>query len=276
MPKPEGSALARLLEASDLARVVPELAPETLHQIIRSSGLDACGEIVALATPAQLASLLDLDLWKAHGPGQDERFDADRFGEWLELLADTNDVAGMVASLDPDLVVAGLSRHVRVFDPATFEPTAQSDDERIDDRAPHEGPECEVGGYLVRAHRSDAWDAMVALLVALEVDHPDCFHALMRGVRRLSDSDPEIDGLDDLLPAPGQHFHDVALGRDQRRVQQGYSTPADARAFLQMARQPRPPSVNPIAAEYLRAAGAASEQAAPALPLAAPAPGPAL
>jgi hypothetical protein len=262
MPRPEGSALTRLLEASDLARVVPELAPETLHQIIRHAGLEACGEIVALATPAQLASVLDLDLWRSTLPGRDERFDADRFGAWLELLTDAGVAARIVASLDLDLVVAGLSRHLRVFDPATFEPTAQSDDEPIEDRA-HEGPECEVGGYLVRAHRADAWDAIVDLLVALDAEHAHRFHALMRGVRRLSNSAPEIDGLDDVLLAPEQQLHDVALDRDRRRRQQGYSTPADARAFLQMARQRRPRSVNPIAAEYLRGKGAASDEAAP-------------
>jgi hypothetical protein len=256
MAKSSAGALARLLDAPDLARVVPPLAPETLHQLLRHSGLDACGEIVALATPAQLASVLDLDLWRS-APGHAERFDADRFGEWLELLAETGGAARIVASLDLELVVAGLSRHVRVFDPATFEPTAQSDDEPIEDRAPHEGPESDVGGYLVRAHRAAAWDAIVVLLTALDADHPDRFHAVMRGVRRLSNSTPEIDGLDDLLLEPEQQLHDVALDRDRRRSQQGYTTPADARAFLQMARQGRPPSVNPIAAEYLRAADAA-------------------
>ena len=188
MPKPAGSALARLLEASDLARVVPELAPETLHRIIRHSGLDACGEIVALATPAQLASVLDLDLWRSALPGRDERFDADRFGAWLELLTERRrrrahrgepgSGPGRCRALPPR---CGSSI------PATFEPTEATDDEPIEDRA-HEGPECEVGGYLVRAHRADTWDAIVDLLVALDAEHPDRFHALMRGVRRLSNS----------------------------------------------------------------------------------------
>ena len=56
--------LARLLDTPFLARVVPQLSPETLHQLIRYRGLDACGELVAAATPAQLTSLLDLDLWR--------------------------------------------------------------------------------------------------------------------------------------------------------------------------------------------------------------------
>ena len=272
-PRDGGSVenrLARLLDTPFFARVVPHLPPETLHQLIRYRGLDACGELVTAATPAQLTSLLDLDLWRPARPGRDGQFDVDRFGEWLEVLVDTGDsvAARTVAALDTNLVVAGLSRYVRVFDPGIFEPTAQSDDEPIDrheamregdvmdvDEAMHADAthaatrehdssgdwlECEVGGYIVRARRADAWDAIITLLVALDAEHGNYFHAVMQGCRRLSNSRPEIDGLDDLLPAPEQHLHDVAIERERRRSQQGYATPADARAFLQMARQPTP------------------------------------
>ena len=84
--------LARLLETASFARVVPHLAPETLHQLIHYRGLDACGDLVTSATPAQLTSLLDLDLWRHARPGRDERFDVDRFGEWLEVLVDTGEL----------------------------------------------------------------------------------------------------------------------------------------------------------------------------------------
>jgi len=149
---------------------------------------------------------------------------------------------------------------LRVFDPGTFEPTESSDDEPIDrdDKMNSErsGPvlECEVGGYLVRAGRSDAWDAILSLLNTLQNHHNAFFHAVMQGCRRLSNSTPETDGLDDLLLAPEQHLQDVAVEREQRRSQQGYATPADARAFLQMARKPRK-TANPIATAYFRAAG---------------------
>ena len=93
-PRDGGSVdhrLARLLDTPFFARVVPHLAPETLHQLIQYRGLDACGELVTSATPAQLTSLLDLDLWRHAQPGRDEQFDVDRFGEWLEVLVDTGD-----------------------------------------------------------------------------------------------------------------------------------------------------------------------------------------
>ena len=292
----EGSVdhrLARLLDAPFLARVVPHLPPEALHQLIRSRGLDACGELVTSATPAQLTALLDLDLWRHARPGRDEQFDVDRFGEWLEVLVEAGDAvaARTVAALDKDLVIVGLSRYVRVFDAGIFEPTAESDDEPVDrDEAMHEGDsmdvdeamgaasmhdssggglEREVGGYVVRARRADAWDAIITLLIALDAGHDRCFHAVMAGCRRLSNSRPEIDGLDDLLLAPEQHLHDAAIERERRRSQQGYATPADARAFLQMARQPKhtrpePPGtrssgVNPIVTAYFRAADEAPE-----------------
>jgi hypothetical protein len=274
--------LARLLDTPLLARVVPHLAPETLHQLIQYRGLDACGELVTSATPAQLTSLLELDLWRRARPGHNDLFDVDRFGEWLDVLVDTGHSAAArtVAALDTNLVVAGLCRYVRVFDPGIFEPTAQSDDEPTDrheamregdsmhaDEEPmHESSgdwlECEVGGYIVRARRADAWDAIMTLLVALDAGHGTYFHAVMQGCRRFSNSRSEIDGLDDLLLAPEQHLHDVTCERERRRSQQGYATPADARAFLEMARQPRhtrgdaaaTPGLNPFATAYFRAA----------------------
>src|SRR5947208_8435438 len=135
-PRDGGSVehrLARLLDTPFLARVVPHLPPETLHQLIRYCGLDACGELVTSATPEQLTSVLDLDLWRHAQPGRDEQFDADRFGEWLGLLVDTGETvaARIVAALDEHLVIAGLSRYVRVFDPASVALPASIDDELI-------------------------------------------------------------------------------------------------------------------------------------------------
>lgn len=289
--------LSRLLETTPFARVVPHLPPETLLQLIQYRGLDACGELVTSATPAQLASVLDLDLWRPAQPKRDERFDVERFGEWLEMLVDTGDsvAARTIAALDTNLVVGGLSRYVRVFDPGIFEPTAQSDDEPTDrDEAMREGdsididndsdgerPEgawmhdssterlqCEVGGYLVRARRTDAWDAVVTLLVTLDAEQHDYFDAVMQGCRRLSNSRPENDGLDHLLLAPEQQLHDLTTERERRRAQQGYATPADARAFLQMARQREQAHsgtratgpANPLVTAYFRAAMQAPER----------------
>src|SRR5205823_3807678 len=83
-PAPPPPLLDRILDTPNLPRVVPQLPPLVLHRIIQSCGLEDCGELVALATPGQVAAVFDLDLWRAEQPGLDEQFDADRFGVWLD------------------------------------------------------------------------------------------------------------------------------------------------------------------------------------------------
>jgi hypothetical protein len=95
------------------------------------------------------------------------------------------------------------------------------------------------------------------VLAWLDADHHDHFHRVMRGCRSLSSSTPEVDGLDDLLTDREQAMFDLAFDRERRREQQGYVTPAQARAFLQMSRQLRlangtAPPGNPVARAYFR------------------------
>jgi Family of unknown function (DUF6178) len=210
------SALARLIGAPHLAQVVSRLSPDVLHQVIRHHGLEACGALVAAATPQQVTAILDLDLWRPAAAGGTEQFDAGRFGAWLEALMEEGEAvaARVIADMDESLAVAALSRYVRVFDPGIFEPTFSSDDEQEPNGPrPTDDSECEVGGYVIRARTADTWDAIVGLLMALSDE------------------------------------------REQRRTEQGYLSAEDARAFLTLARQPRrgpSPAANPIAAAYFR------------------------
>src|ERR1019366_3956461 len=171
-------------------------------------------EIVALATREQLAGVFDLDLWRTDQPGLDEQFDADRFGVWLEVLAEGGAaVAGQkLADMDVSLVIAALSQHVLVFDHAAGV------------RTPDEATSCNVGGYRVVARRTGSWDTIVDVLIALGAEHQAYFHRVMRGCRSLSNSAPEVDGLDELLTAPEQVMFDLAFDRERRRETQGYTT----------------------------------------------------
>ena len=64
--------LDRLLNTANLAKIVPQLQPEVLHRVIHTSGLEDCAELLALATPEQLARILDLDIWHLRTPGVDK------------------------------------------------------------------------------------------------------------------------------------------------------------------------------------------------------------
>ncbi len=272
--EPQG-LLDRILSTPHLARVVPRLQPEVIHRVIQRCGLEDSSELVALATPEQLNRVFDLDLWHAARPGRDEQFDAGRFGVWLEVLVEAGaDVAARkLAGMDAGIVTAGFAQHLRVVDRAVASGYTTTDGREM---APvvsrTDGLTHEVGGYLAMARRTDSWEAIVAVLTALADDHHDCFEHVMSGCRALSNSAPEIDGLDDLLDAGGQAMFDVAFDREQRRDQSGFVAPAQARAFLEASRRLRfnrgiAPPLDPIARAHLRATdvpAAGDEHDAPA------------
>jgi len=113
--------LTRLLDTPDLARAVRALDPRALNRLVRTCGLEDCGVVVALATTDQLVRVFDDDLWRSDAAGEEERFDAARFGLWLEVLADVDVAlaARTLVEMDFDLLTAALTRHVLVLDPGS-------------------------------------------------------------------------------------------------------------------------------------------------------------
>jgi Family of unknown function (DUF6178) len=252
--------LERILDTPDLERVVPRLQPELLHRVIQRCGLEDCGELVTLATTEQLQRIFDLDLWRSAQPGQEEQFDAERFGVWLEVLVESGGAgaaAQKLAQMDADLVISGLAQHARVFDLGVVTPYRTTDGTELPGIREPDGVASDVGGYRLVAKRTDSWEAIVEVLMSLDAEHPDYFHRVMRGCRDLSDSGRELDGLDNLLDEAEQSMFDLAHAREQRRDDQGYVTPAQARVFLQMSRRLRLesdalPPANPVARAYFR------------------------
>jgi hypothetical protein len=120
------------------------------------------------------------------------------------------------------------------------------------------GVSVEVGGHLVVARRAESWDALLAVLMALEADHHAFFSRLMTRCRALSTEYIEDNGgLYDVLTTEEQVFSDVAADRGERRDEEGYVDPPLAVAFLDLARRPvahapAPPSRDHVTARYFR------------------------
>lgn len=261
--------LDRLLNAPDLTKIVPHLQPEVLHRVIQICGLEDCAEFVALATPDQLARVLDVDIWRSRPGGPlgevGDVFDDERFGLWLEVLMESGAhvAAQKLVGLDIELVIAGFARHVAVFEGAAVSSYATLDGEQVPGRVSSGRPVCEIGGYVIEARRASAWDAIVDLLAFLDSEHVDYFRRLMRGCVRLSNGTREADGFHNLLQDREQDLFDLGSDREERREKQGYVTPPQARAFLQTARHvdlagDRPPT-SPLARAYFRAIETAPE-----------------
>lgn len=250
--------LARLLDTPHLARAIPRLEPELLHRLIQACGLEDSADVVALATPKQLAQVFDLDLWRARAAGVDEELDPSRFGVWLDVLMQSGAAvaAQKLAGINLDLIVNCLARHLVVYDRAAVSPYMTTDGHEMAPTIDVNGA-CEIGGYVVKATRASAWDAIVELLLFLDAEDPEFFHRLMHGCRRLSNSGFEIDGLHELLADREQELFDLTSEREQRREKRGYVQPAQARAFLHTARRLRltddsPPAASPVTRAYFR------------------------
>jgi len=267
--------LERLLHAPNLPSIVPRLEPEILQRVIYAYGLEDSAELLAHATPEQLARVLDTDVWRAPQPGGDEAFDPDRFGLWLTVLMQSGaaNAAGKLAALDIDLMVAGVASHIAVFDAAAAASYTTLDGEHVAGRPLHDGLTYEVGGYSIEARRNSAWDPIVELLVLLEEERPDYFQRVMRGCVRLSNGVREPDGPNELLDDREQDLLDLGLDREARREQRGYIAPAQARAFFKETRSLRvdteAPPGSAIAGAYFRAIESApltTQRDAPAAP----------
>jgi hypothetical protein len=255
--------LDRILSTPDLARVVPQLQASVLHRVIEHCGLEDCSEIVALATPAQLAQVFDLDLWRAPQPGRDEQFDPARFGLWLEVLIESGagKAAELLVAMPIEPLVSGIAHHVRVFDLISTATHETTNGGWYCHRSTADELTSDIGGYQLMAKRTDTWDAINEVLTTLATDHADCFHHIMRGVVACSNAGREVDASHDLLETEAQAIFDMTADRDERREQQGYATPAQARAFLQMARQGRVDAGDdPIARAYFRAIEAITDR----------------
>jgi hypothetical protein len=262
--------LARLLDAPDLPQIIARLEPEVLHRLVEECGLDACGPLVALATPAQLMQVFDLDLWRSARPGIDERFDADRFGEWLEVLVEAGPslAAEKLTGLDFDLVTTVVVEQFLVLD-RTWSMT------RLHPLA--ESRTFEIGPYELFARHGDTSDAFVTVLTTLETEQPEYFVRLMDNCCRVSVDHVDDNGTLYQVASAGEQLHaDLAVEREQRREAQGFVTPSQAAAFLAASRWVRltgshPPSRDPVTAGYFRAIERRSGTSGHAAPAASPA-----
>ena len=241
---PPGSRrlLARILEEPGLVAAVRALEPRALARLIDHVGLEDSAEIVSLATTDQLVQVFDEDLWAAERPGRGERFDAARFCLWLEVLREAGDAfaADRIAALPVELVMLGLLRQVLVVNldelAVAFSSRGGDDDEMVQ-KALEGALSCEFGEYQVIARRHDGWDAIVALLAALDERHRDLFETMMARLCAISSERIEEDGgLHEALGAAESLEEDVAAERDERRARTGFVSPADAAAFLALAR----------------------------------------
>jgi hypothetical protein len=260
------SALTRLLETPDLVAQVRGLPAPALAKLVRHVGLEDAGELVALATPAQLTALLDDDVWAAPRPGERETLDPRRFALWTEILLESGarEAAAKLAALDETFLAAALSRLLRVFDSDFLGAYYAEADEADADRALFEkaleGSHVhEFDAWLVAARSEDGWDALIDVLTSLDEQDHALFVRLMTRLQRTTEAAAgDHGGYGELLAADEELLEDAAAERDERRASEGYVEPVTAKTLLRVLAQGKVDAIlaettlDPVVATYLR------------------------
>ena len=251
------SLLGQMLDDPQLAPQLRALPAPVLRQVILRIGLEDAGELVALSSLEQLREVFDEDLWRSPRPGQDDAFDAARFCTWLEVLLEAGDafLADRLAELSEDFLVFAFSRLLRALHTAEVAASIRDDDEAgLVDKA-LEAEACqELGDYLIVPRIENGWDAVWTALLALDERHPELLGAVLHPCWLATREQAEgAGGLYEVLTGEEQLLEDARAEREERRAARGYVSPADARAFLGLARRaPAEPETDPITRAYFR------------------------
>lgn len=243
LPSPR-RLLARVLDTPDLADQVRALPPGALAKLVDQVGLEDAGEIVALATTEQLERLFDEDLWKNERPGEEERFDDERFIVWLEALLEAGDalVATRLSELPEDLVTLAVHKRVLVVSLERLMSELGDEEGEAAEKALSNCLSEELDAYQLVARTPDGWDAVLAALLALDREHHDLVARVLERCADMSSRDiDEQGGLYEALTSEQMLESDVAAERDDRRAESGYVEPRAAAAFLRLASGPSGP-----------------------------------
>ncbi|HEY4394382.1 MAG TPA: DUF6178 family protein [Polyangia bacterium] len=269
---PSTKLLMRILERPGLVAAVRELPGAVLGKLIDRIGLEDAGELVALASTAQLERVFDDDLWRAERAGGDERFRPERFVLWLRVMAEAGEahLVQRLCELPPDLVALAVHRLVLVLDFEVLEELLRPADEEAEqlERALADAAFEEFEELRVIAREPDAWDDVWGALMALDRDHHERLRAILERCCEMStEYISGQGGLFQVLTAEEMLDSDVAAGRDDRRSAEGFVSPADARAFLELARRGGPDEArDPITRAYFRGLETPARETAKAAP----------
>lgn len=258
-PPSSTQLLLRLLDRPELVAEVRGLTAPALAQLIDRVGLEDAGELVALASSEQLQGVFDQDLWRAAAPGEDEKFQPERFALWLEILFEGGEdfLVEQLCALPHDLLTLAVHRLLLVVD---MDALAQrftepgKDFERLE-RALDAALFEEWQEFRLLARDSMQWDVVWAALLALDRDHHDLLRAILERCCALSaEYIEDHGGLYEVLSSEAMLEGDVAGEREDRRTAEGYVAPADARSFLELARRGEQlESRDPMTRAYFRA-----------------------
>jgi hypothetical protein len=226
--------LVKLLDDPQLPEKIRSASPDKLALWIKEIGLEDSGEIIAFATAEQIEQIFDLDLWSPLSSGGDELFDSDRFGVWLELLSEIGfkKAADKVVELEEDFLTMSLSSLAWVAETDWLGEGCE-EDPRLE-KLMESKLYFEIDRFTLFSRNEQNWDTFISVLVEMDSRYSHHLHRILKRCSGLLENESDSDGLYNVLSTDEQLADDVAYEREKRREEQGYVSPANARAFLKL------------------------------------------
>ena len=215
--------LLRILERPGLVAAVRELPGAVLGKLIDRIGLEDAGELVALASTAQLERVFDDDLWRAERAGGDETFRPERFALWLRVMLEAGEDAPGAAALRAAAGAGGAggasagagAGHGRARGAVASRGRGGGGARARAARRPSFE---EWEEFRLIARDPDAWDDVWGALVSLDREHHDRLRAILEQCCAMStEYISGQGGLFQVLTADEMLDSDVAAARDDRR-----------------------------------------------------------
>jgi hypothetical protein len=254
--------VSRILDEPALVSAVQALPPGALARLIDHVGLEDAGALVALATTDQLCRVFDEDVWRSPRPGEDERFEPERFTLWLEVMLEVGErfAADRLAELPEELVELALHHHVMVISLEELALLISEGEGQVPlEKVVEDSPYLELGDYCVIARRHDGWDAISTVLLALDERHSHLLQPMLERLWRItSEWIYGQGGLYQVLTSAEMLEADPAADREDRRARAGFVAPSSARSFFSLAREDdlqtlvRMPARDPVTRAFFR------------------------
>lgn len=153
---PMGNAVEQvnaIIDRPDADLYIQTLEPDVLYQLIKQAGWDQGVDLIPFATPEQLQTFLDFDVWRR------DHFIPARLDRWLAVITqDTTDAKfkKTLRELSPEVVAMYFKENLQVMD---------TDEGRIPDDAPDRAVLSPDGVYVLVYPEDDARQALMRRLV---------------------------------------------------------------------------------------------------------------
>jgi hypothetical protein len=114
-----------LFDGPDPGRAIRALPRDEFYYVIQEIGFPEAMEVFLYASPEQIQTVLDFDVWDR------DLLSVDRAGEWMAMLAAApyEIVGAWMRNLDVEIVALLLRKHARIYDLSEGEPPDSSEGE---------------------------------------------------------------------------------------------------------------------------------------------------